>query len=310
MDLLAAGAAEKQLRLTYLIEEPTPKVIVGDITRLRQILVNLISNAVKFTQRGEVTLSVASADIQDDKLELHFSVADTGIGIPEHKIGLLFRSFSQVDSSTTKHYGGTGLGLAISKRLSEMMGGRMWVESVPDKGSTFHFTIKTDCGPAQQLDYAVASPGSSHGFDRQLGEQMPLRVLMAEDNVVNQRVALRMLEKLGYRADLAANGIEVLEALLRQSYDVVLMDVHMPEMDGLEATREICSRWPKDRRPRIIAMTANAMQGDREECIAAGMDDYISKPVQRTDLKAALERAGQTVAAGPAPAQMTETGLY
>jgi CheY-like chemotaxis protein len=171
----------------------------------------------------------------------------------------------------------------------------MWVESVPDKGSTFHFTIRTDSAAIQQ-PAGVMTVTSAQGSDRQFGEQMPLRVLLAEDNVVNQRVALRMLEKLGYRADLAANGIEVLEALVRQPYHVVLMDVHMPEMDGLEATREICRQWP-ERRPRIIAMTANAMQGDREECIAAGMDDYISKPVQRADLKAALERAGIDLAA-------------
>src|SRR5882724_4165661 len=340
----------------------------------------------------------------------------------------LFKSFSQVDSSTTRQYGGTGLGLAISKRLSEMMGGEMWVESEVGVGSTFHFTMLADSAPNQPrahfdpsqpqlagkrlmivddnstnrsiltlqtkswgmvsdafasgqealdsirmgnkydlaiLDYHmpemdglmlatelrkicdaqtlplvmlssgvqgrraisgnneemfsaflakplkpsqifdvlteifagrssnVKQPVSANKLDKHMSERAPLRILLAEDNVVNQKVAIRILERMGYRADVAGNGLEVLESLNRQEYDVILMDVHMPEMDGLEATKQICQQWSKSERPRIIAMTANAMQGDKEECLAAGMDDYISKPVQLQELQRALEQASE-----------------
>jgi PAS domain S-box-containing protein len=458
LDLLASKAAEKGLDLAYLIEDHTPSTVIGDITRLRQILVNLLSNAVKFTHTGEVVISVnggwrmadgglkevvsspptttprrepddasgsfipPSAIRHPPWYEIHFAVSDTGIGIPPDRLDHLFQSFTQLDASTTRRYGGTGLGLAISKRLAEMMGGTMWVESEPGRGSTFHFTIVVEAAPSQPRVYrradqpsltgkrvlivddnetnrriltlqaqswgmlpAVAASGLEalqridHGeyfdvaildmhmpemdgmtlaeeirrqrdgqavplvmltsighrdtakrsvefaafltkpikqshlynvlinvfenhvvktqpatiprqIDPRLAQRLPLRILLVEDNTVNQRVALRILERMGYRADLAANGLEVLQVLKRQAYDVVLMDVHMPEMDGLEATERICRQWPKPLRPRIIAMTANAMQGDREECLAAGMDDYISKPVRPEELQAALER--------------------
>jgi CheY-like chemotaxis protein len=219
---------------------------------------------------------------------LHIAVQDTGIGIAADRMGRLFQPFSQGDASTARQYGGTGLGLAISKRLAELMGGTMWVESEVGHGSTFHATVTVEeieapaappPPPAQ-----VASPTML------LAERLPLRILLAEDNVVNQKVALRMLDRLGYHADLAATGIEAVEAVKRQSYDVVLMDLQMPEMDGLEATRHIRADAPAQQ-PRIIAMTANAMANDREHCLAAGMDDYVSKPVRLEDLRAALERA-------------------
>ncbi len=438
LDLLAARATEKGLDLAYLLDEQVPAAVYGDVTRLRQILVNLLSNAVKFTERGEVVLSVEARQQDGDGsgnhqqpgeasfYELHFAVRDTGIGISEEGKDRLFRSFSQVDASTTRRYGGTGLGLAISKRLAELMGGTMWVESQPGVGTTFRFTILAEAAPpgsrpyldtsqpqlvdkrilivddnatnrfilalqmqswgllpsacasgqealaymqvavpfdvvildmqlpdmdglmlAEQIRHyrdaqalplimftslgrhEVDMPGvdiaafmhkpiklsqlynvlislfvehpqphmpqsepTELQFDAGLGQRLPLRILLAEDNTVNQKLALRLLERMGYRADVVANGLEVLEALQRQRYDVILMDVQMPEMDGLEASRAIHEGWTAEQRPRIVAMTANAMQGDREECLDAGMDDYLTKPIQIKALQAALERTG------------------
>jgi PAS domain S-box-containing protein len=433
LDLVAIKAAEKNLELAYTIGELTPSALVGDVTRLRQILVNLLNNAVKFTDAGEIILSVMSRTVKrkpdngQPLYEVHFAVRDSGLGIPPDRMDRLFRSFSQVDTSTTRKYGGTGLGLSISKRLSELMGGTMWVESegIPGQGSTFHFTILAEAGPSQTRIYlqgqqpqlsgkrvlivddnatnrlilahqsrawgmyprATASPTEALAWlqrgdhfdlaildmqmpemdgldlaveihqqsDRQKlplvmltslgwrdrdreaaeaelaasltkpikpsqlyntllnifqgqpvkvkperarlpqvnpqpGQRHALRILLAEDNVVNQKVALHMLANLGYSADVAANGLEVLEALTRQKYDVVLMDMQMPEMDGLEATQLIHQQWPTESRPWIIAMTANALQGDREHCLAAGMNDYVSKPVRREDLARALDQ--------------------
>jgi signal transduction histidine kinase/CheY-like chemotaxis protein len=425
LDLVAARAAEKRLDLAYFFEGDVPAAVLGDVTRLRQVLLNLLANAVKFTDRGEVVLSVhADAQCQGDVL--HFAVRDTGIGLSAQGMGRLFQSFSQADSSTTRKYGGTGLGLAISRRLVELMDGTLDVESAgPGQGCTFHFTVRAPATPLpggprserlgehpalkgrrllvvddnatnrrllalqaarwgmvvevadgaaqaearlarQPFDVAVLDMHmpevggvmlarrlreagyplplvlfSSVGWremprslfaaalakplrqsqmfdtlvsllageetprrgtvdattvhaqaDQQMAERHPLRILLAEDNLVNQKVALRLLSQMGYRADVAANGIEVIEALAHRPYDVVLMDVQMPEMDGLEATRHIVERWPNDKRPRIVAMTANAMQGDREACIAAGMDDYLTKPIRVEALVQALMLAG------------------
>jgi signal transduction histidine kinase/DNA-binding response OmpR family regulator len=435
LDLVSARAAEKGLDLAYLIADDAPSAIVGDVARLRQILLNLLSNAVKFTDTGEVVLSVTAKrlDGPGPLYELAFSVRDTGIGIPTDRIGRLFESFSQVDASTARKYGGTGLGLAISKRLTEMMGGAMSVESRMGHGSEFRFTIRARSaegavpprrelrGTQPTLDgktvlvvddnetnrrilaayldswgMAVRMTGSprealawiqageafdvgildmhmpeldgvtlarairehrtaaalplllftslgrreagaeSVGFaahltkpikpsqlfdalagvlaghltrvekrtptrlelDPGMAQRHPLRILLAEDNIVNQKLALRLLEQMGYRADVAANGLEAVEAVERQPYDLVLMDVQMPEMDGFEASREITRRWPGEQRPRIVAMTANALQGDRELCLAAGMDDYVSKPIRVEELVAALERS---TARGPEP---------
>ncbi len=441
LDLLAPTAAEKGLDLAYLVALDTPEAVVGDVTRLRQILVNLLSNAVKFTDEGEVVLSVCSeqlsspaSDADHDLHLLHFVIRDTGIGIPPDRQDRLFQSFSQVDASTTRRYGGTGLGLAISRRLSEMMGGSMWLESELGKGSTFHFTIEARAAPAPARAYldevqpalqgkrvlivddnatnrrilthqvqrwqmhsqATASPGEAlnwlrdgaafdlgifdmqmpemdglalaravrelsapvgtlplvmltslgygevkeakeefaavltkpikpsslfdalvsiftgqpvrvrrrpvkegQPFDATMGQRWPLRILLAEDNTTNQKVALRVLARLGYQADLAANGLEALRALRRQVYDVVLMDVQMPEIDGLEATRRLRRELAGERQPRVIAMTANAMQGDREMCLAAGMDDYVGKPIRVQELIEALSKS-RPLAAGQA----------
>jgi GAF domain-containing protein/CheY-like chemotaxis protein len=425
LDLVTARAVEKHLDTVYVFEGDIPATIVGDVTRLRQIMLNLLSNAVKFTEAGEVVLTASSKPIAVDRVELMFSVRDTGIGLSAEVMSRLFQSFSQADSSTTRKYGGTGLGLAISKRLSELMGGHMWAESEgPGKGSTFFFNIQVptaELPAARQRDFvgvqpalqgkrvlvvddnatnrrvltlqagkwgmtsrATGSPSEalswleageafdlaildmhmpemdgialarqmreqhpslprvlfsslgrreagdderlfdaylakpirqSHLFDTLVGllahettpkvaaapgksqldpgqaARHPLRILLAEDNVVNQKLALRLLQQMGYRADLASNGIEAVESVQRQAYDVVLMDVQMPEMDGLEASRQINARWQAKDRPRIIAMTANAMQGDRDMCLAAGMDDYLTKPIRVDLLVEALNQA-------------------
>ena len=284
LDLVASSASEKGLTIAYAIDKGTPKTIIGDPTRLRQILANLLSNAVKFTSSGEVEILVSSKNLGGGRHEIHFAVKDTGIGIPQDKMDRLFQSFSQVDLSTTRRYGGTGLGLAISKRLAKLMGGRIWAESIPGKGSTFHFTIS-----AKEASHKpIRSRESSRRPDTkmQTDRSRALRILVAEDNIINQKVLLKMLDKLNYRADVAANGLEVLAALERQDYDVVLMDIQMPEMDGLDAARKIREKRPK--LPKIIAITAYAMEGDREKCIASGMDDYISKPVNIEELRDVL----------------------
>jgi PAS domain S-box-containing protein len=419
LDIVAPRAWQKTLELGCLIAEDAPRGIVGDAGRLRQVLLNLLSNAVKFTEQGEVVVYVDAEETGVQSYRVEIAVRDTGIGIPRDRLDALFDSFSQVDASTTRRYGGTGLGLAISKRLVELMGGTMRVESEEGNGSTFFIGLpvqavevpaKTDEDALPQLagkrllvvdDNAtnreivarhalswgmepveVAAPRdalariaqgesfdiavldmmmpdmdglalareirrhrderelplvlltslgrlpqdeSSRAFAVQLAKPVKasqlynalvkaltkqtaaadvdeaapdrarrarstLRILLAEDNAVNQRVALRLLEQLGYHADVVSNGLEALEALERQSYDAVLMDVQMPELDGLDASRRIHERWGADERPRIIAMTANALPEDREACFAAGMDDYVAKPIRMPELADALGR--------------------
>jgi len=290
LDLMVPAAREKDLRLHLRIADDVPENLVGDVTRIRQILANLLSNAIKFTAEGNVSVEVKARRSGRDRCELQFAVRDTGIGIAPEGLGRLFQPFSQVDTSTTRQYGGTGLGLVICKRLSELMGGRIWAESRAGEGSTFYFTILTEFAPDEAVvetaesDRPVIRPESESGKS----PFKTLRILLAEDNAVNQQVALMMLRRLGYQADVAANGFEVLDALRRQPYDVVLMDVRMPEMDGLTATREIRRELSGDEQPSIIGMTANAMRGDRERCLAAGMDEYLSKPVQIADLQSVL----------------------
>jgi signal transduction histidine kinase/CheY-like chemotaxis protein len=424
LEIVAPRAWEKEIELGCLIDEDTPAGIVGDATRLRQVLLNLLSNGVKFTERGEVVVHVSAEPAGVGRHRLRIAVRDTGIGIPPDRMDRMFASFSQADASTTRRYGGTGLGLAISKRLVEMMGGTMSVASEQGNGSTFSIELTTreaevpapiarDQGSPQLagkrilvvddnatnreivsrharawgmepvavelpiealalitagdafdvalLDMmmpdmdgvALAREIRQHrdehelplllltslgrtsevpepqGFSAQLAKPLrasqlynallrvlaeqadeephlatpaagtdtraptvsSLRILLAEDNAVNQKVALRLLERLGYGADVASNGLEALEALERQPYDVVLMDVQMPELDGLDASRRIRERWPSEARPRIIAMTANAMAEDREACLAAGMDDYVAKPIRPEELEDALSRA-------------------
>jgi PAS domain S-box-containing protein len=420
LDLVAPRAAEKNLCLAYLLADDTASGLVTDVTRVRQILVNLLSNAVKFTEKGEVVVTVTSTPRADNTVETRFEVRDTGLGIPADRLDRLFKSFSQVDSSTSRHFGGTGLGLAISKRLSDMLGGQIGVQSTVGEGSTFYFTVIAEPATMQSRDYlrgrepqlagvrllyvddsrtnirivsdfagrwgakvsatteaAEALEWIRHGdlfevalldmrmgdnrgltlaheirkhysaerlplilltslgsieenvrsmfaailmkpikpsalynsllsalggqnirfkapvtesrFDATLGERLPLRILLAEDNVVNQKVAVQILRRFGYRPDVVGNGQEAIDALRRQHYDLILMDVHMPEMDGLEATRRICAEWPADRKPRIVAMTANVLPEDVQECLAAGMDAFVAKPISISDLKSLLE---------------------
>ncbi len=423
-DLVSTKAAEKGIDLVYFIEEAVPEHVVGDITRLRQVLVNLVGNGVKFTDRGEVFVNVTLVARRDQDVELGFTVRDTGIGIPTHKIDHLFESFSQVDSSTTRKFGGTGLGLAICKRLVELMNGRIWVESTLGQGSVFSFTIATKVGEVSSTSFfrgteqdlyqrrvlivddnaanrrilelqclqwgmlPVAVAGgeaalsvlrSNQKFDialldmvmpdmdgivlgRQmrantgtasiglimlssskdliqdedlfltfnavvskpikqkqlkdiiiavlqgrgpseeehapltldvgLAQRIPLRILIAEDNIINQKIAVRILNRMGYVSDVVSNGSEAVEAIRARPYDLVLMDVQMPEMDGLEATRCIRKDPSIGSQPIIISMTANAMLGDRERCLQAGMDDYISKPIIVEEMQWAIERWG------------------
>ena len=439
-DLVTEPAARKGLELAFLIDPAVPDGISGDVTRLRQVLVNLLANAVKFTEAGEVVLTVEPGESVH---EIHFAVRDTGIGIPADRAHRLFEEFSQLDSSTTRKYGGTGLGLAVSKRLAELMGGTMWVESVEGEGATFHFTILgepadvpsrraaagipielsgksvlvvddnainrrildlqtaawglqcrsfesaaaalasvaggdqydlaildmhmpemdglelagrlrelrpplplvlyTSLGGAEaadpvfagvlakpvkqsqlfdmlvsvltDLDDADTAPPTTTDESTTAGIRHPLRILLAEDNTINQQIALLVLESMGYRADVASNGVEAVEAVASLPYDLVLMDVQMPEMDGMEATRRIRA-ISSITQPRIVAMTANAMQGDREACLASGMDDYLSKPIRDRELATALratphrtDRPATSASDSSAPAPLDPAAL-
>lgn len=464
LDLLATKAAEKKIELAYQLETGIPAKLLGDSTRLRQVLVNLIGNGVKFTNIGEVVVDIQATsrpeneDEADQSWLVHFSVRDTGIGIPPDRMARMFKAFSQADASTTRQYGGTGLGLAISKKLVELMGGKMWVESVPGKGSSFHFSIPFQPAPKSQrepsqcpapelarsrvlivddnlancrilkvqtgkwgmiptttqsaaqalewlrggdrFDLAIldmqmpgmdglmlaneirklpqgqqlplvlltsmgirtdspefatarfasflnkpAKPGklrealiyvvagakagavsenvtkapATNKLDPALAKRLPIRILVCDDNVINQKVALRILAQMGYKAAVANNGKEALAALDQQRFDFVFMDLQMPEMNGLEATEAIrqrqqqTSQFPNYNPPVIIvAMTASAMVGDRDKCLASGMDDYVSKPVRPEDVRQAIERWGEKImgaqgAGGTAAATNTKT---
>ena len=426
VDCVALQASEKGLDLHWHVAHDVAPGFHGDATRLRQIMVNLLSNAVRFTPTGDVSVHISKAENQTGDHFVLFSVWDTGIGIPPDKLDRLFQSFSQVDASTTRKFGGTGLGLAISRKLTEMMGGRIWVESEESKGSGFHAAIPLQealppkplvpnpilkgktlliaaghpgvcsmlaalgknwgmttvvagsgsevmkklragqtfhaalieedlpdmsgkklvqdvkrqrgadsapcvllCSLQQQAGYGKSLPPGFvaclakpihyrqlHGIlatslkgekvtdhllrstgriDTGFGQRRPLRILLAEDNVINQKVATRILTQMGYRPDVVQNGVEVLQALDRQKYDVILMDVQMPEMDGLEATRRVRELWTGPKRPWIIAMTANAMESDRQMCFDAGMDGYLSKPVRIESLEAELVRSSENI---------------
>jgi CheY-like chemotaxis protein/HPt (histidine-containing phosphotransfer) domain-containing protein len=447
LDLLGPKAAEKKIDLGYQMEDDIPPIVIGDVTRLRQVLVNLVGNAVKFTSQGEVmvelraasesppstegetgTALVSASSPSEDFLRLHFSVRDTGIGIPPEKMDRLFRSFSQVDASTARQYGGTGLGLAISQSLAELMGGRMWLESTVGKGSTFHFTIRVQSTPdtprprlqglqpqlsglrllivddnptnrrvltlqfrkwgmvtrdaenaretlellrqGEKFDLAILdmqmpemnglqlgaeirklrgpeslpmvlltsmglqpdTPESSLApfaacltkpirqsqlhevlvqvlggprrtpkkivpaskLDASLAQRLPMHILLADDNLVNQKVARRLFEQMGYHIDIAGDGVEAIEAIRQHPYDMIFMDVQMPEMNGLEATQRVREIEKESGKSAsiIIAMTASAMTGDREKCLQAGMDDYLSKPVRPEAVQVAIERWG------------------
>ncbi len=307
----AAQASAKGLEFVSSIAPSVPERAVGDPARLRQVLANLVGNAVKFTERGRVAVTAELVSHTRDELRLRFTVRDTGIGIPASDRERLFETFTQADDSNTRKYGGTGLGLAIARQLVELLGGEIGVESEPGGGSRFWFTasfgiaakmeaaapvqpqVPTKPLPAPKSNTATASPQVAERpkeAPQENAVRQSMRILLAEDNEINQRITLRLLQKLGLSADAVVNGREAVEALEKQKYDLVLMDCQMPEMDGFEATAAIRSREGKSRHQTICALTANAMAGDRERCLAAGMDDYISKPVGLEKLRDALER--------------------
>ena len=287
-DLIATKAADNGIELITEIKKSVPPIICGDSGRLQQILLNLLSNAVKFTNEGEIRLTVTSRQ-QDQGHEIEFAVCDTGVGIETDMLETIFTEFAQADTSMTRQFDGTGLGLTISRRLCELMGGRMWVTSVPGEGSIFHFTILSPDIKAQNIQTDQAALPLIHlnalVSDENESRLNPLRILLAEDNPLNQVVALRMLSKIGYKADLARDGIEALEMVLKNQYDLVLMDIQMPRMDGLTATRELLKRFEGKTRPTIIGMTAQAFNEERDRGLSAGMDGYLIKPMPLAKLR-------------------------
>jgi len=272
--------------LTQTTDNSLPTSLMGDPTRIRQIIVNLVSNALKFTRQGEVKVCVDVVKNTAESVDLKITVSDTGIGIPKAALETLFNAFTQADGSTTRKYGGTGLGLAIVSQLVEMMGGSLGVESEEGKGSAFWFIASFQC-----TDEAVEAVEQSVTEKKPL--QLNAKILLVEDNQINQMVAMKMLQKIGLKAVLANNGVEALAILSEQSFDLVLMDCQMPEMDGFDATTKIRKLDIKTRHEKplpVVAMTANVMSGDRERCLEVGMDDYIGKPVQREKLESVLRK--------------------
>ncbi|MEO6208068.1 MAG: response regulator [Candidatus Limnocylindrales bacterium] len=285
--LIRPNAAKKGLDLTVSRTGEHPPLLLGDGGRVRQILLNLLSNALKFTEHGHVELTVATTPV-DGRWQVDIAVTDTGIGISQDGIGRLFQSFSQADPSIARRYGGTGLGLAISRRLAELMGGTLTATSkgIPGEGSRFALVFTADAASADAM--AAGGPGPERGAAfAAIADNGALRVLLAEDNPMNQKLALRLLRNMGISADVAASGLEAVAAIDREPYDLIFMDVQMPDMDGLEATRRIRAAEPAIR-PWIVAMTANAMAGDREACLEAGMDGYLAKPIRPNELAAAI----------------------
>jgi signal transduction histidine kinase/ActR/RegA family two-component response regulator len=288
---LAACAREKGLTIRIDVDAAIPESVVGDPGRVRQVLLNLIGNAIKFTETGQVSLAAAVDSERpdggrEDLLDLRFSVVDTGIGIPGEQQARVFEAFHQLDGSSTRRHGGTGLGLAISARLVKLMGGRIWLESAPGKGSGFHFTVRVQRSAPEARRQTPNQPlarGAPSGQDR------AVRVLLAEDNLVNQKLFVRLIEKLGHQVSVAANGRQALTMHAAGRFDVVLMDVQMPEMDGIEATREIRRREQgSGAHTPILGLTAHAMKGDKERCLDAGMDSYLAKPVRVDELAGAI----------------------
>ncbi|MEM9926029.1 MAG: ATP-binding protein [Cyanobacteria bacterium P01_D01_bin.50] len=298
ISLLAPKAKEKGLQLIFSHNPELPQLIIGDISRLRQILINLLSNAIKFTETGSVEISVTSRKRQiigneTKDWEIQFAVKDTGIGIPRNRIDRLFKAFSQVNSSITRKYGGTGLGLAICKQLSELMGGKIWLDSEPNKGSTFYFTITTRVIQTQLSKEWERESNESDVItivdevgviDTTIAEQYPLKILLVEDYATNQKIITLMLQQMGYQADIANNGLEALAALRCHSYDVILMDMQMPQMDGMTATQQIIQEWEPSVRPRIILLTASIILRKSTSDLAYGIDDYLAKPFRIEEL--------------------------
>ncbi len=275
---LAERAAAKHLPLEWLLEGDAGDVLMGDAARLSQVLAKLVSNAIKFTAEGQIVVRARVTAIRQSSAELYFTVSDTGIGIPREKQSAIFQPFTQADGSSTRPYGGAGLGLSIASLLVELMGGRIWLESEPGRGTAFHFTV------------VVEAPGVRKKTERSKHARSNQRILVAEDNIVNQRLAARLLEREGHQVEIAASGRQVLELLSQKRFDLVLMDLQMPEMDGLEAAAHIRrkERGSGQRIP-IVAVTAQASESDRQRCFEAGMDAYVTKPVRVPELMSMIE---------------------
>ena len=289
VDLMAPQAVEKGLGLSTDFGSKIPRLVTGDPVRLRQILINLVSNAIKFTDQGTITINLNVVEADKQNARLRFSVSDTGIGITKPAQEQIFRRFTQVDSSLARQFGGTGLGLAIAKQLCELMGGEIGVESEFGEGCTFWFTVDLSISNESSTDSdVVATANESPDADECTAGE--LLILLVEDNPVNQRVAIAVLTRAGHRVDAVVNGIEAVSAVNAQLYDVILMDVQMPEMDGIAATKAIRAFGGENRNTPIVAITANAMAGDREECLKAGMTDYLAKPFKPVDLLATIDR--------------------
>ena len=295
---LAVRADSKRIRLDYDVDPGVPRRVVGDRNRLRQVLVNLIGNAIKFTREGEVQLSVSQAAAAGEELMLQFAVRDTGIGIPQNRLEQIFRAFEQADSSMTRRFGGTGLGLAISSKLVELMGGRIWVDTVLDQGSTFQFTVRF--APDCQVDPHAAQPDET-SVPSAWRQRRQLRVLLAEDSPVNQQLAIRLLRRAGHTVAVADHGGLAVELFRQGEFDLVLMDLQMPHMDGFQATAAIrdIERSTGGHVP-IVALTAHALKGDRERCFRSGMDGYVAKPIRAAELLETIDHiAGEQRPARP-----------
>jgi CheY-like chemotaxis protein len=303
-DLLGPNAREKGLVLSVEFDSRVPRALVGDALRIRQVLLNLVGNAVKFTDLGNVTIEVTSPRQDESSATVRIAVVDTGIAVPEDKLAYIFERFTQVDTSSSRRHGGTGLGLAISNQLVDLMGGRIGVRSKIGEGSTFWFTLTLPIASAEAVA-AAAGPAPAAAMPPRPASARPkirARVLLVEDNAVNQQVATQVLSKIGCRVDVAANGAAALEKVAGEFYDLVFMDCQMPGMDGLEVTRRIRQREAeRGGHLPIVAMTAHAMTGDRERCLEAGMDDYLTKPIEEQVVWDAL-RAG-IAARRPEPAE-------
>lgn len=282
VDLLSTQGSERGAVFSYRISEDVPSWIFGDVTRFRQILTNLVGNALKFT-KNKVEVSVTSCALGGGRHEIKVSVSDNGIGMPEYVHSKLFQDYSQVDASTVRKFGGTGLGLAICKGLTEAMDGEIWVESRLHHGSTFHFTLIASEAEADHSKRRI-EPAK---VDPEMSLKNPLKILVAEDNSVNQMIIRKMLAKLGYRVDIVSNGLEAVDTVRKQSYDLVLMDQHMPEMDGVEATRKI--RQFSRKKPLIFALTASAFKEDKDRCLDVGMNGFLTKPIDMEELVGALK---------------------
>jgi CheY-like chemotaxis protein/anti-sigma regulatory factor (Ser/Thr protein kinase) len=282
LSVVFAKAEEKKLDMTYTIHHDVPDYIYGDADRLKQVLLNILSNAIKFTIRGKISVEVQRAK---DEHFLEFTVTDTGIGIPPDRLEDIFEPFAQIDSFMTRRHEGTGLGLAISRKIVDIMGGIIYAESDGMNGSSFHVTIKLKETSAEDNKEPKKNSVTMESAN----------ILIAEDNAINTLVLEKMLERLGHKVTVAVNGEEAIQAAINQPYDIIFMDVHMPIINGLDATRAIKEKLPPEKYPRIIAVTANALKGDREKCLAAGMDDYISKPVKLEVLATILRHQSNPV---------------